>query len=55
MYSDFQKSGVIHKIIQQKVKDNYNNFNSALDIVEFIENNILTLSGFINNRRVYAV
>tara|TARA_B100000902_G_scaffold383779_1_gene423077 strand:- start:4144 stop:5034 length:891 start_codon:yes stop_codon:yes gene_type:complete len=48
MYKDFQKSGIIHKIIQQKVKDNYNNFTSALDIVEFIENNILTLTKFNN-------
>lgn len=54
MYKDFQKSGIIHKIIQQKVKDNYNNFNTALDIVEFIENNILTLTKFNNEKPLNA-
>ena len=39
MYKDFKKSGVIHKIVQQKVKDNLSNFKTALDIVEFIEEN----------------
>ena len=40
MYSDFKKSGIIHKIIQKKVKDNFNNFETALDISDFIEDNI---------------
>ena len=50
MYKDFKKSGIIHKIIQQKVKNNLNNFKTALDIVEFIENEIIILTKFdINN------
>ena len=46
MYDDFKKSGIIHKIVQQKVKDNYNKFESALDIAEFIEDNIKKLTKF---------
>lgn len=46
MYSDFKKSGIIHKIVQQKVKDNLDNFNTSLDIVEFIEENIKTLTKY---------
>ena len=40
MYQDFKKSGIIHKIIQSKLKNNFNSFNTSLDIVEFIENEI---------------
>ena len=46
MYKDFKKSGVIHKIVQQKVKDNLSNFKTALDIVEFIESNINELTKY---------
>lgn len=46
MYDDFKKSGIIHKIVQQKVKNNLTNFNTALDIVEFIEENIKIFSKF---------
>ena len=46
MYTDFKKSGVIHKIVQQRVKDNLHNFKAALDIVEFIENNINELTKY---------
>lgn len=46
MYSDFKKSGVIHKIIQTKIKQNYSNFIYALDIVKFIEKLILQYTKF---------
>ena len=39
MYTDFKRSGIIHKIVQNNVIDNLYNFTTALDIVEFIEKN----------------
>lgn len=49
MYTDFKKSGIIHKIVQHNVIENLNKFNSALDIVEFIEENIKELSKYDPN------
>ena len=46
MYKDFTKSGVIHKIVQQKIQSNLHTFKTALDIVHFIENQILILTKF---------
>lgn len=46
MYTDFKKSGIIHKIIQQQIQQNLHNFKTALDIVEFIENQIIKLTKF---------
>ena len=51
MYNDFKKSGIIHKIIQTKIKENYDNFKTALDIVNFIEDNIRILTKYDNNKR----
>ena len=49
MYTDFKKSGIIHKIVQHNVIENLNKFNSALDIVEFIEENIKNLAKYDPN------
>lgn len=49
MYKEFKKSGIIHKLIQQKIISKLNEFKYALDIVEFIENEILTLTQFDKN------
>jgi len=49
MYQDFKKSGIIHKIIQSKLKNNFNSFNTSLDIVEFIENEINILTKYDKN------
>lgn len=46
MYKDFTKSGVIHKIVQQKIQSNLHTFKTALDIVHLIENQILILTKF---------
>jgi len=54
MYTDFKKSGVIHKIVQQKVKDNLDKFKTALDIVEFIEENIKHLTKYDFNEPLKA-
>ena len=54
MYSDFKKAGIIHKIIQKKVKDNFNNFKTALDISEFIEYNIKCLTKYDSNNPLKA-
>ncbi len=49
MYTDFKKSGIIHKIVQHNVIENLNKFNTALDIVEFIEQNIKDLAKYDPN------
>ncbi len=49
MYTDFKRSGIIHKIVQHNVIENLNKFNSALDIVEFIEENIKDLTKYDPN------
>ena len=49
MYADFKKSGIIHKIVQNNIIDNLNNFKTALDIVEFIEENIKNLTKYDPN------
>ena len=49
MYTDFKKSGIIHKIVQHNVIENLNKFNTALDIVEFIEENIKDLTKYDPN------
>lgn len=54
MYNDFKKSGIIHKIIQTKIKENYDNFKTALDIVNFIEDNIKILTKYDNNNPLKA-
>ena len=54
MYNDFKKSGIIHKIIQTKIKENYDNFKTALDIVNFIEDNIRILTKYDNNNPLRA-
>lgn len=54
MYNDFKKSGIIHKIIQTKIKENYDNFKTALDIVNFIEDNIRILTKYDNNNPLKA-
>ncbi len=54
MYSDFKKAGIIHKIIQKKVKDNFNNFETALDISDFIEDNIKSLTKYDSNNPLKA-
>ena len=46
MIIDLKKSGIIHKIVQQNLKAELKNFNSALEIVLFIENQILNLTKF---------
>jgi hypothetical protein len=54
MYNDFKKSGIIHKIIQTKIEENYHNFKNALDITTFIEENIKTLTKYDNNNPLKA-
>jgi methionyl aminopeptidase len=49
MYTDFKRSGIIHKIVQHNVIENLNKFNTALDIVEFIEENIKDLTKYDPN------
>ena len=50
MYTDFKRSGIIHKIVQHNVIENLNKFKTALDIVEFIEENIKDLTKYdLNN------
>ena len=54
MYNDFKKSGIIHKIIQTKIKENYHNFKTALDITTFIEENIKSLTKYDKNNPIKA-
>ena len=49
MFNEYKKSGIIHKIIQEKIIKNFHNFNKALDIVIFIEDQIKQLTKFDEN------
>lgn len=46
MFNDYKKSGIIHKIIQNKILENFNDFHNSLDIVIFIENLTKQLTKF---------
>ena len=46
MYQDFKKSGIIHKIINSKIKERLYDGVSALEITEFIENEIKLLTKY---------
>lgn len=54
MYTDFKKAGIIHKIIQYKVKNNLSKFKTALDIVVFIEKNIIELTKYNSSNPLNA-
>lgn len=54
MYQDYKKSGIIHKIIQKNVRENFNKFNNTLDIVQFIEDQIKTYSKYDENNPLSA-
>jgi methionyl aminopeptidase len=54
MYQDFKKSGVIHKIINQKIRSKLFNGISALEITEFIENEIKFLTKYDENSPLKA-
>ena len=54
MYKDFKKSGVIHKIINQKIKNKLFDGISALEITEFIENEIKLLTKYDENNPLKA-
>tara|TARA_B110000971_G_C19913060_1_gene455472 strand:+ start:92 stop:973 length:882 start_codon:yes stop_codon:yes gene_type:complete len=46
MFNNYKKSGIIHKIINQKIQNFLYDGISSLEIVEFIENEIKTLTKF---------
>ena len=46
MYNDFKKAGIIHKLINNKIKNNLKAEMSALEITEIIENEIKILTKF---------
>lgn len=46
MYSDFKKSGIIHKIVNSKIKNKLYDGISALEITEFIEQEIKNLTKY---------
>ena len=49
MYSDFKKSGIIHKIVNSKIKNKLFDGISALEITKFIENEIKNLTKYEQN------
>ena len=50
MYKDFKKSGIIHKVINKKIKNKLYDGISALELTEFIENEIKLYTKFdLNN------
>lgn len=49
MYNDFKKSGIIHKLISSKIKEELYNGISALEIVESIEDKINQFTKFDEN------
>jgi len=50
MYKEFKKSGVIHKLVNQKIRNKLYDGISALELTEFIENEIKILTKYdVNN------
>ena len=54
MYKDFKKSGIIHKIINQKIRNKLYDGISALELTEFIENEIKLYTKFDYNNPLKA-
>ena len=49
MYTNYKKSGIIHKLIKSKLEPKLHDGISSLDIVENIENNIKTFTKYDNS------
>lgn len=54
MYKDFKKSGIIHKVINQKIRNKLYDGISALELTEFIENEIKLYTKFDSNNPLEA-
>ena len=56
MYKDYKKSGIIHKVINQKIKNKLYDGIPALELTEFIENEIMLYTKFdINNPLIAGI
>lgn len=54
MYQDFKKSGIIHKIVNNKIKEKLYDGISALELTEYIESQIKTYSKYDKNNPLKA-